>query len=112
MLVSATTAANNATVWDSRIQIAASAGLRPGPAPINPADVLKGNPVASGAGLFRSADRLESAVLWHCTAGTFRWRYGEDETVLVVEGGMTLHFDDGTNRRCGQGDVVYFPAGS
>ncbi len=112
MLVPANPTAANARAWVRKIQVARSEGVRTGPAPITPGNVLKGNPVATAAGLFRSADGMQSTVIWHCTAGTFRWDYREDETIIILEGGMTLHFDDGSSRVCGASDVVYFPAGT
>jgi len=82
------------------------------PAPI-PADwVLSGNPVAHNSVQFLSKDKLQMTLFWHCTAGSFRWHYDEDETIQVLEGGMTLCFDDGVTRRCGPGDLVFFPAGT
>jgi uncharacterized protein len=94
------------------IQISASDGVSFNPAPIRPGDILAGQPVARNSLLFKSADRLQYTLLWHCTAGSFRWHYDEDETIMVLEGGMVLHFDDGSMRSCGRGDVVFFPAGT
>lgn len=82
------------------------------PAPISPDYVLAGNPVARNSLMFMSADKLQLTLYWHCTAGSFRWFYDEDETCLILEGGMTLHFDDGTSKACGPGDVIFFPVGT
>jgi uncharacterized protein len=82
------------------------------PAPIPDAHVIAGRPDARNAILFRSADGLQTTFLWHCTAGTFRWFYEQDETLVLLSGGMTLHFDDGTTRICHTGDAVAFPAGT
>jgi uncharacterized cupin superfamily protein len=81
------------------------------PAPIPPQNVLAGNPVARNALLYKSIDGLQFTLMWHCTAGSFRWYYDEDETVMLLEGGMTLHYDDGRIQVCRPGDVVYFRAG-
>ena len=82
------------------------------PAPISREHVLAGDPVARNSVLFLSRDKLQITLVWHCTAGSFRWFYDEDEICEIVEGGMTLHFDDGSTRMCGPGDTVYFQAGT
>jgi uncharacterized protein len=82
------------------------------PAPIPDAHVIAGRPEASNAVLFHSTDGLQTTLLWHCTAGTFRWFYEQDETLVLLSGGMTLHFDDGSTRICRTGDAVAFPAGT
>ena len=82
------------------------------PAPISPQHVLAGDPVARNSVLFLSHDKLQITLLWHCTAGSFRWFYDEDEICQIIEGGMTLHFDEGGTRVCGVGDTVYFQAGT
>jgi hypothetical protein len=74
--------------------------------------VLGGDPRAYNQVLSKSADGLAFTMLWRCTAGAFRWRYDEDETIQVTKGGMRLVFDDGSVRDCSVGDVVYFRAGS
>ncbi len=81
-------------------------------APINADHVLSGNPIARNAVLFKSADQFQETLLWHCTAGSFRWYYSYDETILLLKGGMTLHFDNGTSRSCTVGETVFFPAGT
>ncbi len=82
------------------------------PAPISSDYVLAGNPVARNSMVFLSEDKLQLTLYWHCTAGSFRWFYDEDETCLILDGGMTLHFDDGGQRTLGPGDLVFFPAGT
>ncbi|HEY3814399.1 MAG TPA: cupin domain-containing protein [Caulobacteraceae bacterium] len=82
------------------------------PAPISSAHVLGGDPVARNSVLFLSHDKLQITLLWHCTAGSFRWFYDEDEICQIIEGGMTLYFDDGAIRVCQAGDTVYFQAGT
>ena len=94
------------------IQVAASEQVAYKPAPIPAGDVVCGNPVARNCVVFRSADRLQFTLMWHCTAGSFRWFYDEDETILLLDGGMTLCFDNGTTRVCTAGEMVFFPAGT
>lgn len=94
------------------IQIASTAQATYKPAPI-PADwVVAGTPTATNSVQFLSADKLQFTLFWHCTAGSFRWHYDEDETIQILEGGMTLCFDNGSTRHCGPGDLVFFPAGT
>jgi uncharacterized cupin superfamily protein len=94
------------------VQVASSAHVAYKPAPFSADDVVCGNPVARNSLIFRSADGLQVTVMWHCTAGSFRWFYDEDETILLLDGGMTLRFDDGTSRTCVAGETVFFPAGT
>jgi uncharacterized protein len=83
-----------------------------GSSPINVDWIIEGAPMARNAVLSSSADGTACTVMWECTAGKFRWRYGIDETVHILEGSVVI--DDGQNgpRRVGPGDVVFFPAGS
>jgi len=81
------------------------------PAPINPAWILSGEPEARAVTLSQSPDKDAVTVLWECTAGVFRWRFDSDETVHVVEGGVTIHWN-GERHTLGAGDTCYFPAGS
>lgn len=81
-------------------------------APIPPEWIVSGEPVAQNHVMFVSDDRSSMTLFWRCTAGTFRWIYDEEETIYVLDGGMTLTFPDGTVRRVEAGDVVHFAAGS
>ena len=94
------------------IEVAASDSVVWKPAPIPASDVVCGNPTARNSVVFQSADRLQFTLMWHCTAGSFRWFYDEDETILLLDGGMTLCFDDGSTRVCAAGEMVFFPAGT
>jgi hypothetical protein len=51
-------------------------------------------------------------VGWDCTAGSFRWHYGQDETVLFISGEAFLIYENGEERRFGPGDMGFFPAGT
>ena len=82
------------------------------PSPITPEWILRGNPVARGAELSRSADRTTSTVVWDCTPGVFEWRYHCDETIHILEGSIVLTDSFNPARRLGPGDVVFFPKGS
>ena len=81
-------------------------------APIRADWVIEGRPVARNTVLARSADRTAMTMLWDCTAGMFRWVYDQDETIHIIEGGVTITLDDGRVEVLGPGDVVFFPAGA
>jgi len=80
------------------------------PVPILPA--LAGAPAARSKVLARSRDRTSWIMVWECNAGRFIWNYGVDETVVVISGEVFITSDGGEERRLGQGDMAFFPAGS
>ena len=92
------------------IEAAASADLEP--APISPDWILAGTPEARGKMLAKSHDRTSSIWVWECTAGRFNWHYSEDETVVVISGEVFITTEKGPEKRLGQGDMGFFPAGS
>ncbi len=79
--------------------------------PIDPAWVLAGSPVAKGAVLVQSADKLLSSGLWSCTAGRFRWEFSWDEFVYVLEGEVTIQQQGGASCVLRPGDFAHFPRG-
>jgi uncharacterized protein len=81
------------------------------PSPINRDWILEGDPRARAVLLSSSADGTASTFIWDCTAGRFNWFYGMDETIYVLEGGMTIK-DAGGTHHLKAGDTIYFPAGS
>jgi uncharacterized cupin superfamily protein len=82
------------------------------PAPIDPSWIIEGAPTARVAQLGRSRDGLTWTDLWDCTAGRFRWHYGPDETVHVIEGEAIVTDADGHVWTLRPGDVVTFRAGT
>lgn len=82
------------------------------PAPIEPSWVIDGNPVARIAEHSRGKDDAAFTALWDCTAGEFRWQFGWDETVLILDGEVHITAEDGTGRTLGAGDVAYFAGGT
>jgi uncharacterized cupin superfamily protein len=92
------------------IEAAALAALEP--APISPDWILVGTPEARSKLLAKSNDRTSSIVVWECTAGRFDWHYSEDETVVIISGEVFITTEKGEERRLGQGDMGFFPAGS
>lgn len=91
---------------------AASGDMEMRPAPINPDWILSGHPEARMADHSRSGDRAAYTALWDCTAGSFRWFFGWDETVHILEGEVRVTSQDGSIHLLRAGDVAYFKAGS
>ena len=82
------------------------------PEPINPEWVLAGSPEARSQLLARTSDGLSWTALWECTPGRFRWQYGLDETVLILDGAVDLTWPSGETTSLGPGDLAFFPANS
>ena len=80
--------------------------------PIEPGWIEAGEPKARCAVLARTDDRLAMTVHWDCTAGRFTWRYGFDETVYILEGGVTLKQEGLPEMRLGPGDCAHFSRGA
>jgi uncharacterized cupin superfamily protein len=81
-------------------------------APIEPSWVLSGNPVARAGIHSRSNDDSASTSVWECTAGSFRWHFGWEETVLILEGSVRVTAEDGTVQVLKAGDIGYFAGGT
>jgi uncharacterized protein len=83
-----------------------------GLAPINPEWIQSGKPIARCRVLANSSGT--SSGYWDCTAGRFLWHYRVNETVLFLDGAVTLR--DLANPQlgvhCGVGSSMMFPAGS
>jgi uncharacterized cupin superfamily protein len=82
------------------------------PAPIVPADVIDGAPVARGRQLSSSADGRLTTHHWECTAGTFICRFGYDEIVHIIEGEVRIEDPAGRRQLLRAGDVAHFPRGT
>lgn len=80
--------------------------------PITPEWILEGAPKARARLIEESSDGMACSLVWECTAGKFEWHYDIDETILVLEGGMTLRQGDEPERKVSAGDVIFFPKGS
>jgi len=80
--------------------------------PIEPTWVLEGSPVMRVKRIHSSADGLYEVALWECNAGKFRWHFNGDEVVHIVDGEVTVHEDDGTERTLRAGDTALFHVGS
>ncbi|MGF9565381.1 cupin domain-containing protein [Neorhizobium sp. JUb45] len=80
--------------------------------PIEPTWVLSGDPQARFAAHSEAADKFASTGVWDCTAGSFRWFFGWDETVVILEGEVHVTAEDGSERTLRAGDVGYFRGGT
>ncbi|MEO1994124.1 MAG: cupin domain-containing protein [Planctomycetaceae bacterium] len=79
--------------------------------PIDADWIIEGNPQARGTVLVQSQDQLLSSGLWSCTAGRFRWEFGWDEFVHVLEGEVIVSDCDGHQVTLTAGDTAHFPLG-
>ena len=70
-------------------------GVKLGYAPINPAWVIEGKPLARNYLVSKSLDGSGFTYLWDCTEGVFNWHYDIDETVYIIEGSATIRDDEG-----------------
>ena len=80
--------------------------------PINAGWIIAGHPQARAREIARSSDGASNTMIWDCTAGTFRWYFGVDETVHILEGEVTVSDDSGNRRTLRAGDIGFFPAGT
>jgi uncharacterized cupin superfamily protein len=94
------------------IVLAAAASADLDPAPISPEWILSGKPDARSKLLAKSHDRMSSVIAWECTPGRFNWHYAQDESVCIIAGEVFITTANGAERRLGQGDMAFFPAGT
>lgn len=81
------------------------------PDPINRKSVIAGSPDASTRPMHNDPDGKYAVGIWRCTPGSFRWTFGRDEFVYVIEGEATVTYASGKLITIRAGDAVYFPAG-
>jgi len=102
-----------AELKSSRPLVASSLGeLEMAPKPIEPSWVIAGNPEARLSLHSRAYDEQATTAIWDCTAGTFRWYFGWDETVMILDGEVHITGEDGSERTLKAGDIAYFPGKS
>lgn len=82
------------------------------PAPIDPSWIVEGAPEARLSEHSKSFDGASVTAVWDCTAGIFRWHFGWDETVVILEGEVHVTAEDGSERVLAAGDIAYFKAGT
>lgn len=87
---------------------ASSAAMEMKAAPIDPDWIVSGKPDARIAEHSHSADKAAMTALWDCTAGTFRWYFAWDETVMILEGEVRVTDANGAVRILKAGDIAYF----
>jgi uncharacterized cupin superfamily protein len=81
-------------------------------APIPQDWILAGQPRARAALHSRSVDETATTTVWDCTSGRFRWHYGWEEAVLILEGQVKVTAEDGAVRILTVGDAAFFAAGT
>lgn len=82
------------------------------PAPIDPANVVAGDPKGATTVLRQSDDKTLQNGVWECTPGTFYLPHNYEETVTVVKGRVTVTPEGGEPTELGPGDTAFFPAGT
>lgn len=74
--------------------------------------IIEGQPSFRALSFGVSPDHLTSAGMWECDGpAKFRWHYGVDESLYILEGAVVLDFD-GETHSLGPGSEAFFPAGS
>jgi uncharacterized protein len=81
------------------------------PLPLDPSQILDGDPQASATILWKSEDGRQCNGIWECTPGVFDYVH-TDETGCLVQGRVTVTPEGGEPMELGAGDVVFFPEGS
>jgi uncharacterized cupin superfamily protein len=79
--------------------------------PIPSEDVVAGNPQASGVVISRSPDARLLRGIWRCTPGAFAAHFTWDETLVVLEGRVTVALADGQVIELVPGVVAFFGRG-
>jgi len=82
------------------------------PAPIRPEWILEGTPQAMCSRLATHKFCWGNAAHWSCTAGKFRWHYAWDESVMFLEGEVTITDQNGNFYQGKPGTSLFFPAGT
>jgi len=111
VMVGAAVRSRHTEMITPRAPIAASLDdLEMAPAPIDPALIVEGKPEARLSLHSRAYDDKATTAVWDCTGGTFRWYFGWEETVMILDGEVHVTAEDGSERTLKAGDIAYFPA--
>jgi uncharacterized cupin superfamily protein len=78
--------------------------------PLDPSQVIDGDPRTSDLTLSQSEDGTQVTGLWRCTTGVFSDTELE-ESFVVLEGSASVKHGDGTTVELGIGDTHRFDAG-
>jgi uncharacterized cupin superfamily protein len=81
-------------------------------APIPPSWIISGTPHARAGAIAHSPDGWASSVVWECTAGSFNWQFGWEETVVILEGSVRVVAQTGEEKILKAGDAAYFAQGT
>ncbi|MCB1448372.1 MAG: DUF861 domain-containing protein [Rhizobiaceae bacterium] len=81
-------------------------------APINPDWIVSGAPRARAGLHSPSIDGRASTHVWDCSRGSFWWTFGDDETVVILEGEVGVTTEQGEHRILRAGDIAYFAGGT
>lgn len=81
------------------------------PWPLDPAQVVAGEPQASGTVLWKSADSRLANGIWECTPGAFTWVHA-DETLCVVSGRATVTPEGADPVELEPGVIAFFAEGT
>jgi uncharacterized cupin superfamily protein len=81
------------------------------PDPLDPGQVLEGDPQTSDHTLATSADGRATSGVWSCSPGTFA-DVEVDETFVVVSGRATIQAQDEAPVDVGPGDLCVLRAGT
>lgn len=79
--------------------------------PLEAAQIVEGEPQASGTVLWKSADSRLANGIWECTPGVFTWLHA-DETLCVVSGRATVTPESGEPIELEPGVVAFFAEGT
>jgi uncharacterized cupin superfamily protein len=80
--------------------------------PIEPSWVLEGQPRARSGCHSTNTDGWAATHVWECSGGRFRWHFGVEETVLILDGEVRVTDAQGRVQWLVPGMVAYFPVGS
>ena len=78
--------------------------------PLEAAQIIAGDPQASGTLLWKSDDSTLAVGIWACTPGSFEWTH-TDEMAVIVEGRATVERDGEDPIELAPGVAVFFPEG-
>lgn len=80
--------------------------------PIEPGWILEGQPHARSGCHSTNTDGWAATHVWECSSGRFRWHFGMEETVLILEGEVRVTDAQGRVQWLTPGTVAYFPSGT
>lgn len=80
------------------------------PDPLNPDQIVSGDPETFNLTLAESGDGSETCGFWRCTPGTFT-DIEVEESFLIITGEARVEFEDGRDLVFGPGDTHTFSAG-